>query len=71
MATNTILEDYNDVLIPQDLMEILHIGRNSVYKLLEEGQIKSIKVGCSYRIPKINLIKYLFPDSTAEANIGG
>ena len=38
---NNILSDYPDVLLPEDLMTILKIGRNTTYKILKEGIIKS------------------------------
>ncbi|MFP3122609.1 helix-turn-helix domain-containing protein [Ectobacillus funiculus] len=40
-------------------MEILDIGRNKAYELLQSGQIKSFKVGKSYRIPKICIQNYV------------
>ena len=57
---NSILSDYPDVLLPEDLMTILKIGRNTTYKILKEGIIKSIKVGRNYKIPKNFIIEYLF-----------
>ncbi len=57
---NNILSDYPDVLLPEDLMTILKIGRNTTYKILKEGIIKSIKVGRNYKIPKLFIIEYLF-----------
>ena len=71
MDNATYLDNYGDVLTPKDLMAILHIGRNRVYKLLEEGQIKSVKVGCTYRIPKIYLINYLYPDYMSNNEMEG
>ena len=56
------LDDYGETLLPNDLKEILHVGKNTVYKLLDEGTIKSIKIGNSYRIPKLYLIDYLYPN---------
>jgi len=46
------LKDYPDVLTPENLKEILHIGMNKVYELLQNGEIKSIRVGTKYRITK-------------------
>ena len=48
------------MLLPEDLMTILKIGRNTTYKILKEGIIKSIKVGRNYKIPKLFIIEYLF-----------
>lgn len=54
-----MFKEYPDVVTPEDLQKMLHIGRNSVYKLLCENLIKSIKIGKKYIIPKVNVIKYL------------
>ncbi|MBO2527746.1 MAG: hypothetical protein CW335_06195 [Clostridiales bacterium] len=35
------------------------ISTKTCYELLSSGQIKAIKIGRTYRIPKINVLKYL------------
>lgn len=40
-----MLEQYEDVLTVTDLQEILSIGRNLAYYLLQTKQIASVKVG--------------------------
>lgn len=54
-----MLEKYPDVLTPDDVIEILNIGRNKVYEMLNNGTIKSIRIGRKHRIPKKILIEYL------------
>lgn len=54
-----LLSNYEDVLTVKDVREILKIGRNYCYNLLQSGCIPSIRVGNSYRIPKVNIINYL------------
>lgn len=54
-----IFKDYPDVLTTKDLQRILGISGKTVFMLLHSGQIKSIKVGRSFRIPKIYLLQYL------------
>ena len=56
-----LLSGYDEVLKPKDVQMILHVGRNTVYKLIDEGKIKAIKIGNTYRIPKMNLADYLYP----------
>ena len=53
------LNNYPDVLSPNDIMSILHIGRSTAYKLLYSGYIPSIRIGKQYRIPKKSLVEYL------------
>lgn len=51
--------DYDDILTVDILMEMLGIGRNSAYHLLKSNQIKSIKIGRSYRIPKLSVQEFI------------
>ena len=43
----------------EDLMPILGIGRNTAYRLVRSGEIRSIKVGRQIRIPRQVLLDYL------------
>lgn len=54
-----IFKNYPDVVTPEDLQTMLNIGRNSVYTLLKQGLIKTIKVGKKYIIPKQSVIDFL------------
>ena len=56
---NEIFKDYPDVVTPEDVQNMLHIGRNRVYELLKTNSIKSIKVGKKYIIPKKSVINFL------------
>ncbi len=47
------------VLTIDDLISILHIGRNKAYDLVKSKQIQSIKVGKQIRIPRAALERYL------------
>lgn len=69
MDYTKMLTEYKDVLTPEDVQKILHTGRNTVYGYLADGTIKSIKVGGKYRIPKLYLLEFIYPDKnfTKEA----
>ncbi len=58
-----VLNEYDDVLVPADVQKILHIGRNTVYKLLTDGTIRSIRIAGKYRIPKKYLADFMYPDT--------
>ena len=47
-----MFNSYPDVLSVKQLCEILDIGKNTAYRLLQSGEIKSIKIGKVYKIPK-------------------
>lgn len=54
-----MFSNYPDVVNVAELQEMLSIGRNKAYSLLQQGVIKSRKIGTIYKIPKINIIKFL------------
>ena len=62
MSNTSILGNYEDVLLPRDIMKILHLGRNTVYKYLADGTINSIRVSGKYLIPKLYLLQFMYPD---------
>lgn len=47
------------VLSVQQLADVLQIGRNSAYDLVKSGQICSIRIGRTIRIPQSALFDYL------------
>ena len=58
---NTFTE-YSDIVSVNQMIEMLNIGRNAAYKLLNNKEIHSIKIGengRTHHIPKIEIIEYL------------
>lgn len=53
------LKDYPDILNIGQLSEALGVSTKTGYRLLREGIIGSIRVGRTYRIPKVYLLSYL------------
>lgn len=43
---------YPDVVSIKELTSMLNIGKSTAYELLRSGELKSIKIGKQYRIPK-------------------
>lgn len=54
-----MFHEYGDILTVDELMEVLQIGRNSAYHLLNTRQIKSVKIGRIHRIPRENVVEYI------------
>ena len=54
-----MLRRYKDILSVKELCEILHIGKNTAYHLLQSGEIPSVRIGKVYKIPKQAVEKYL------------
>lgn len=51
--------EYDEILSIEDVMEILHIGKNSVYSLLKSNEIRNIRVGKRYIVPKQSVINFI------------
>ncbi len=58
-GTKAKLKDYPDVLDVPQLAEFLGVSKKTIYSLLKDGEIVSVKIGRAYRIPKIYVAKYL------------
>ena len=54
-----MFENYPDIVSVETLMEMLHIGKSSVYYLLKTNQIKHVRVGKKYIIPKKAVIDFI------------
>lgn len=48
-----------EALTVYQLAKALQIGRNAAYNLIHSGQIRSITIGRSIRIPRSALLDYL------------
>ena len=62
MEYTNMLVGYNDILTPTDVKEILKIGRNAVYDYLKDGTIRSMMIAGKYRVPKLYLLEFMYPD---------
>ena len=61
---NTFRE-YPDIISIPQLRDMLQIGKNTAYELVASNEIKSIRIGRIYKIPKQNVIDYLNRASAA------
>lgn len=56
----TLFKNYPDVIKVKTLKEMLpKTGKNKIYKLLQDKEIFSKRIGRDYYIPKVCVIKYL------------
>ena len=59
-AYKAMFTEYPDVVGVDELCQMLGgISRKLAYQILHENGIEHIKIGRSYKIPKINVIRYL------------
>ena len=60
MKKQSMFENYPDVVEVEDLRKMLGgISKRLAYKLLAEQEIRSVRVGRAYKIPKICVIEDL------------
>ena len=59
IAKIPLIKDYPDVMDVTQVSEILGVSTKTVYKVIREGALSSLKVGREFRILKVNLIRYL------------
>ena len=67
-AYSLTLKNYPDILNISDMCAILNISEKTAYKLLKEGKITSMKVGRTYRIPKVHILAYMKIIDRSHAN---
>lgn len=58
---------YPDALTPDQVREMLGIGRRLTYELLRDGRIPNVRVGRLYRVPKTAVIEYLCSQGQGSA----
>lgn len=54
-----MLEGWDDFLTVEELCEVLKIGRNAAYPLLNSGELKALRNGHVWRVPKQAVIEYV------------
>lgn len=54
-----MFSDYNEILTVTEVMELLYIGKNTAYRLLNSGEIQGFRIGRTWKIPKDALTEYI------------
>lgn len=54
-----MLEEYNEILKPEEVCEILLIGKNTLYNLLRSNELVGYRTGKNWKITKQSLINYI------------
>jgi excisionase family DNA binding protein len=54
---------YPDVVNVNQLKDMLGIGITLAYRLVKHNNIKALKIGREYKIPKANIISYLVDEN--------
>lgn len=51
--------EYPDIVTVQQLREMLGISRQFAYDLINDGELQAIKIGNSFKIPKVSVINFV------------
>lgn len=53
------MEQLPMVLTPAEAMEILGVGKNTMYRLLNSGELPAIRIGRSWRIANTEIERFI------------
>lgn len=59
MSSDDMFSNYPDILNTKQLQDMLGLSKNSVLDLLKSGEIKYLRKGKKYLIPKICVKEYI------------
>ena len=70
MKKQSMFENYPDVVEVDDLRKMFGgISKKLAYRLLSDQEIRSVRVGRTYKIPKICVIEYLMGEEMCHINL--
>lgn len=55
----TVFREYPDVMDVKQASALLGVSTKTVYNLIAAGALSALRVGRSFRIPKVNIMRYL------------
>ncbi|MCL2400436.1 MAG: helix-turn-helix domain-containing protein [Defluviitaleaceae bacterium] len=63
--------DFPDVLSIDDVQKALRIGRSMAYKLVNNGEIRHLRIGRLIKIPKQYLVDYIHGGCYSSGVVAG
>ena len=61
--------DYPDIVDVAQLQTMLGISRHHAYSLIRNGSIPGIMIGNAYKVPKANVIDFVYDGQLQEASV--
>lgn len=61
-------EKITELLSIEDLMELLNVGKNTAYSLLETGKINAFKIGRIWKVPRKAVEDYIYNEVYGKNN---
>ncbi len=62
-----MLEEYADILTTDEACEVLRVGYDTLYAMLNNGELKAYRNGRSWRIPKLAVQEYILKNARLNA----
>ena len=56
----------HEILTVEEVADILYVGKNTVYSLLQSGDLRAFRIGKSWRIPRFCLEEYIINKSKGD-----
>lgn len=53
------MAENNEIMKFEEVMEYLNIGKSTLYNLLQNGKIRSFKIGKTWKIPRSAVEEYI------------
>ena len=63
-----MLQYENEIMLPDEVCEVLCIGKNTLYKLLNSGELIGYRVGRNWKIPRRSVIDFIIKKSKETLN---
>ena len=63
MEETHMFEEYDDLLTVDEACEILKIGHNTIYTLLNSNKLKGFRCGRIWKIPKISVEQFILENA--------
>lgn len=54
-----IWTEYPDVVTVDEMCKMLRVCKSRAYELIRNGEIRSLRTGTRYRIPKVSVIRFM------------
>lgn len=54
-----MLEEYPPIMSVEEVCEVLRMGYNAIYDLLNSGELKAFRNGRCWRIPRLAVEEYI------------
>lgn len=65
-----MMAEYDDLLTTEEACEVLRVGYNTLYRLLNSGQLKGYRCGRVWRIPKAAVVTFILDNAKLDCQKG-